>query len=201
MVSMRNKKNYPSIIIKYSSYLELCKWERKTKKTPHKARQDKRNAKTSSEPSQWDGSDEGSQHMVSVRSKKNYPSIIIKYSSYLELCKWERKTKKMPHKARQDKRNTKTSSEPSQWDGSEEGSQHMVSMRNKKNYPSIIIKYSSYLELCKWEKKTKKTPHKARQDKQNSKRSIFPSRWPRGCYKNHFRRIYSQLWKNSLFQH
>ena len=24
----------------------------------------------------------------------------------------------------------------------------MVSMRNKKNYPSIIIKYSSYLELC-----------------------------------------------------
>ena len=39
----------------------------------------------SSEPSQRDGSDEGSQPMVSVRNKKNYPSIIIKYSSYLEL--------------------------------------------------------------------------------------------------------------------
>ena len=24
----------------------------------------------------------------------------------------------------------------------------MASMRNKKNYPSVIIKYSSYLELC-----------------------------------------------------
>ena len=32
----------------------------------------------SSEPSRRDGSDEGSQHMVSVRNKKNYPSIIIK---------------------------------------------------------------------------------------------------------------------------
>ena len=28
------------------------------------------------------------------------------------------------------------------------GSQHMVLMRGKKNYSSIIIKYSSYLELC-----------------------------------------------------
>ena len=28
------------------------------------------------------------------------------------------------------------------------GSQHTVSVRNKKNYPSIIIKYCSYLELC-----------------------------------------------------
>ena len=33
----------------------------------------------SSEPSRRDGSDEGSQHMISVRNKKNYPSIIIKY--------------------------------------------------------------------------------------------------------------------------
>ena len=32
----------------------------------------------SSEPSQQDGSDEGSQHIVSVRNKNNYPSIIIK---------------------------------------------------------------------------------------------------------------------------
>ena len=40
------------------------------------------------------------------------------------------------------------SSEPSHRDGSDEGSQHMVSMENKKNYPSIIIKYSSYFELC-----------------------------------------------------
>ena len=32
-------------------------------------------------------------------------------------------------------------------DSSVEGSQHTVSIRNKKNYPSIIIKYSSYLEL------------------------------------------------------
>ena len=31
--------------------------------------------------------------------------------------------------------------EPSHWDGSYEGSQQMVSMRNKKKYPSIIIKY------------------------------------------------------------
>ena len=38
----------------------------------------------SSELSQWDGSDEGSQNIVPMRSKKNYPSIIIKYS-YLEL--------------------------------------------------------------------------------------------------------------------
>ena len=34
------------------------------------------------------------------------------------------------------------SSELSRRDGSDEGSQHMVSMKNKKNYPSIIIKYS-----------------------------------------------------------
>ena len=27
-------------------------------------------------------------------------------------------------------------------------SQHIVLMRNKKNYPSVIIKHSSYLELC-----------------------------------------------------
>ena len=33
------------------------------------------------------------------------------------------------------------STEPSRRDGSDEASQHMVSMRNKKNYPSIIIKY------------------------------------------------------------
>ena len=33
-----------------------------------------------------------------------------------------------------------TSSEPSRRDGSDEGSHHMVSMRNKKNkYPSIFI--------------------------------------------------------------
>ena len=30
--------------------------------------------------------------------------------------------------------------EPSRRDGSDEGSQLMVSMRNKKNYPSVIIK-------------------------------------------------------------
>ena len=39
----------------------------------------------SSEPSHRDGSDEGSQHIVSIRNKKNYPSVIIKYlcfSSY-----------------------------------------------------------------------------------------------------------------------
>ena len=33
------------------------------------------------------------------------------------------------------------SSEPSHRDGSDEGSQHMVSMRNKKNYPSVKIIY------------------------------------------------------------
>ena len=39
------------------------------------------------------------------------------------------------------------SSEPSQRDGSEEGSQHIVAMRIKRNYLSIIIGYPSYLEL------------------------------------------------------
>ena len=33
----------------------------------------------SSDPSRQDSSDEGSQHMVSIRNKKNYPSVIIKY--------------------------------------------------------------------------------------------------------------------------
>ena len=33
----------------------------------------------SSEPSQRDSSDERSQHKVSMRSKKNYPSFVIKY--------------------------------------------------------------------------------------------------------------------------
>ena len=42
---------------------------------------------------------------------------------------------------------TELSSEPSHRHGSDE-SQHQVSMRNKKNYPSVIIKYPSYLELC-----------------------------------------------------
>ena len=36
------------------------------------------------EPSRRDSSDKGSQHMVSVRNK-NYSSISIQYSSYLEL--------------------------------------------------------------------------------------------------------------------
>ena len=36
------------------------------------------------------------------------------------------------------------SSEPSRRDGSDEGSQHMVLMRNKKKYHQIL----SYLELC-----------------------------------------------------
>ena len=31
--------------------------------------------------------------------------------------------------------------------GSDEGSQHTVSMRNKKNYLSVIVRYPSYLEL------------------------------------------------------
>ena len=34
----------------------------------------------SSEMSRQDGSNEGSQYMVSVRNEKNYPSLIIKYS-------------------------------------------------------------------------------------------------------------------------
>ena len=34
------------------------------------------------------------------------------------------------------------SSEPSHRDGSDEGSHHMVLMRNKKTYSSIMIKYS-----------------------------------------------------------
>ena len=37
--------------------------------------------------------------------------------------------------------------EPSQPDGSDEGSQHMGKMRNKLNNLSIVSKYSSYLEL------------------------------------------------------
>ena len=31
---------------------------------------------------------------------------------------------------------------------SHQGSQHMVQMRIKKNYPLVIIKYFTYLELC-----------------------------------------------------
>ena len=33
----------------------------------------------SSEPSHRGGSDEGSHHISSIRNKKNYPSVIIKY--------------------------------------------------------------------------------------------------------------------------
>ena len=40
------------------------------------------------------------------------------------------------------------SSEPSRWDGSDEGSQHMVSLRNKKNNPELSSNTLSYLELC-----------------------------------------------------
>ena len=42
------------------------------------------------------------------------------------------------------------SSEPSCRDGSDEGSQHMVSMRNKENYPSIIIKYPLLFRALIW---------------------------------------------------
>ena len=42
------------------------------------------------------------------------------------------------------------SSEPSRRDGSDEGSQHMTTMRNKQNYHSVITKYSSYLKLCQY---------------------------------------------------
>ena len=43
------------------------------------------------------------------------------------------------------------SSEPSRRDGSDEGSQHMVSMRNKKNYHKILplIWGSEYREVLK----------------------------------------------------
>ena len=68
----------------------------------------------SSEPSRPDGSNEGSQHMISMRNTKNYPSIIIKYSP----------------------------SSTARRDGSNEWSQYMVSMRNKKNHPSLTIKSS-----------------------------------------------------------
>ena len=40
------------------------------------------------------------------------------------------------------------SSEPSRQDGSDEGSQHTVSFRNKKNYPELSSNTPSYLELC-----------------------------------------------------
>ena len=40
----------------------------------------------SSELSQWDGSDEALQYMVSVRNREIYLTIIIKYSLFLELC-------------------------------------------------------------------------------------------------------------------
>ena len=40
------------------------------------------------------------------------------------------------------------SSEPSQRDSSDEGSQHMVLMRNKKNYPRKSSNTPSCLELC-----------------------------------------------------
>ena len=40
------------------------------------------------------------------------------------------------------------SSEPSGRDGSDEGSQHMVSFKNKKNYPELSVSIFSYLELC-----------------------------------------------------
>ena len=43
--------------------------------------------------------------------------------------------------------NCDPSSEPSRPDGSNEGSQRMVSWINKKNYLSVIINYPSYLEL------------------------------------------------------
>ena len=34
------------------------------------------------------------------------------------------------------------------FDNSDEGSQHMVRMRDKKKYPSVFIKYCSYPEPC-----------------------------------------------------
>ena len=41
------------------------------------------------------------------------------------------------------------SSEQSHQDGSDEESQHKISMRNRKNYPSIVIKYPSYMYLSR----------------------------------------------------
>ena len=40
--------------------------------------------------------------------------------------------------------------EPSHRDSSNEGSQHIFSLRNKKNYLSIILNTLSYLELCSY---------------------------------------------------
>ena len=40
----------------------------------------------SSEPSQQDGSDEGSQHIVSMRYKNKYPQLSSNTLSYLQLC-------------------------------------------------------------------------------------------------------------------
>ena len=41
-----------------------------------------------------------------------------------------------------------SSLEPSHRDGSNEGSQHLFSLRNKKNYLQIILCTPSYVELC-----------------------------------------------------
>ena len=64
------------------------------------------------------------------REMRNYPSVIIKYSSDLEhknLCCDPLYLNRFDEM-------------PSLQDHSDEGSQHMASKRNKKNYPSIFIK-------------------------------------------------------------
>ena len=53
------------------------------------------------------------------------------------------------------------SSEPSHKDGSDERSQHMVSKRNKQNYPSVIIKYT-LLSRALWDVKL---PYSSKQSK------------------------------------
>ena len=51
----------------------------------------------SSEPSLRDGSDDGSQYMVSMRHKKNYLSNIIKCSSYLRLWSKQPRSRSVAH--------------------------------------------------------------------------------------------------------
>ena len=63
MVSMRNI-NYSSVIemVQMRGHNIWFQWEEKLSL------------------SHWDGSDEESQHMVSMRNRKNYPSVITEYS-------------------------------------------------------------------------------------------------------------------------
>ena len=101
----------------------------------------------------WGDSNENTQYTVFNIKKKitwNFPNLPLRdyFQGTQERVRNSRGKRAISVRAIEVLLYCDLSSEPSHWDSSIEGSQHMFLLRNKKNYLWIILSILSYLELC-----------------------------------------------------